>query len=863
MIEILQVSLNGYINGDGSSQQQDELLCQTLNALIKWSETFKMIALTQLNSGSPSLLSQLVALLSSASQQRQSFSEWYAKEVVIKAADALSTCIESTSDYGTQCRKQAVASLLASIPSPTEFLVAPLKISEAQEWEDATVSLSKLASTLAREDIEEIATCKLPGSSDLIQLLLNLQSHPIHEVAVPVLEVWLALQDLSTSERHPRLAAPLYQQLVEIILNRVSYPPTFVSWEEELDVESSDFNEMRRLCTDVLVGAYYLLRSAYLETLSNVVMAIDTQDWEVVESALWCMCAVGREASARVKSVKNAVSNGRDSPVSSDGEATGVGLTQMLPYICAGGASSIPKRHPLVLSGIATFIGSYSTVWASSCPPSTIIEILAYLSAAISIPAATEASCKSIRLVLIASATKLAKAAASPGAELSVALTQCMESSLSTNNAKAMFNVAEGCSRVSIQIRDKTQSRATLSAVTSPTISRAQSAINVIITSAADQEGSGQAASQLDAATKALTSYLGVLREIIRFCDSSSKLRAGESHVLTDVLTSAWPVLNDVASNPTCRTNEAVLGGLLSVHSQLLSVVPALIGPYFKDLINFVVKSYEESFTPSALEYVSSAVETFDIEPSIGEAAGVDENGKELMFSQLMSHISKCTFTYVTQTKRPNEFIFIIKAFFEMSQRYLLFCPGALLQCPEFTSLFGLALACLSECKGEGQSTRATLIFLSQVIGFKHLRLSKDKMAKITQFASTLDNLIAQNGEAITKTCIGALTGGAPQILIPSYSECLFSIMLHIKSTAPEESNSLLFTWLNTAMNDRSIMANSQNMNQETINTVINILCSSATESQKPICKMALADFSNIAKGDATTDVLMSYSTAA
>ena len=426
-----------------------------------------------------------------------------------------------------------------------------------------------------------------------------------------------------------------------------------------------------------------------------------------------------------------------------------------------------------------------------------------------------------------------------------------------------MSNVAEGCSRVAIQIRDKTQSRSTLLAVALPTINRAQSEFNVIITSSADQR-SGQAVSQVDAATQTLTSYLGVLREIIRFCDSSSKLRVGESHVLTDVLTAAWPVLNDVASNPTCRTNEAVLGGLLAVHSQLLSVVPSLIGPYFKDLINFVVKSYEESHTPSSLDYISSAVETFDMEPSIGEAAGVDENGKEMMFSQLMSHISKCTFTYVTQTKRPNECPLVIKALFEMSQRYLLFCPGALLQCPEFTSLFGLALACLSECKGEGQSTRATLIFLSQVIGFKHLRLSKVKMAQITQFTSTLDSLIAQNGEVITTTCVGALAGGAPQILIPSYSECLFSIMLHIKSTAPnsEESNSLLFTWLNTAMNDSSIMANSQNLNQETINTMIKILCSSATESQKPICKMALADFSNIAKGDSTTDVLLSYSTA-
>ena len=45
--------------------------------------------------------------------------------------------------------------------------------------------------------------------------------------------------------------------------------------------------------------------------------------------------------------------------------------------------------------------------------PESIIEFLGYLSAALSVHAATEAAGKSIRLVLIASASKLTKAAAS------------------------------------------------------------------------------------------------------------------------------------------------------------------------------------------------------------------------------------------------------------------------------------------------------------------------------------------------------------------------------------------------------------------------------------------------------------------
>jgi len=860
MLNMLHVCVSRYIqtSKEGDEKQQ-ELLCLTLMALTKCAEA-KMITLSSLasanNNGQPNFLSQLVKLLSLQPQQQRQWStmkaEEQAEDCIIKASKALIACLENSSDYGMQSRQTAVASLLASISS-TEFVIAPLKTADVQEWEDSIVSLSNLASTLAREEIETIALCQLPGCTDLIQLLLSLQSHPTHNVAMPVLDVWLALQDIPTSERHPTLAAPLYQQLVEIILNRAAYSPTFVSWEEEYELELSEFDEMRRLCTDVLVGAYYLLRSAYLETLANIVMEIDSQDWEVVEAALWCMSAVAREACARVKSVKNATSSGRESPVADDGEATGAGLISLLPSVCAGGADGIPRRHPLVLAGIVNFLGVYSSVWSASSPIQTTIEILSYLCASMSVQAATEAASKSIRLLLIASAGKLIKT------DITGVLTQCMEAALATNNETAMLNVAEGCARVGVQIRDTSKARTTLSSVTMPTVQRARFALSHLDTSTV-QQGSGHVASQMDEAIRLLASYLGVLRTIIRFCDGS-KMKEGEAHVLTDVLTSSWPILNDVSNSSICRSNEAVIDGLLGVHSQLLSVVPALIAPHFNDLITFVVKAYEEQFTPSALQYVSSAVETFDIDQSIALSAGIDENSKEQMFNQLLSHICQCTFQYVTTTKPPSECPQLIKVFFEMVQRYLMFAPGALCQCSEFNKIFELAVACLSECKGEVESTRACLTFISQLIGWKYLRLSNDKVAKMTQMSATIDSLLAQNGEVITKACVGGVCGNLPQFLWPACQECLFSIILHISSSTQDSSgpNPLLQSWLKSALTDSSI-AKSQDMTLQVIELMINILCSLAKENTKSICKMAMMDIAKISKGEASPDVLQAYS---
>ena len=863
-LDTLQLSLGGFINGGG--EVQDSLLCLTLKSLRKWAEACKSITISRLMETSSSngtsgnsFLSQLVALLSSQSEQRQWSTARHAEKAIIQSANVLTACIDNTSDFCTQSRRSAVSSMLSSIQAPVEFLVAPLRNSEMHSWEDATVALSNLASTLAREEMEDISTCQLQGSFDLIQLLLELQAHPVHNVALPVLEVWLALQDIPTSDRHSSLAAPLYMQLVEVMLNRIAFPPTFISWEEELEIESSDFDEMRRMATDVLIGAYCLLRSAYLETLANVITATSSDDWEIIEAALFCLCAASREACARVKSVANAVSSGRDSPVSSDGNSTALGLTQLVGSSCSSPASS---RHHLVLSGMCIFLGSYSTVWASSCPPQSVLEILAYLASAISTPAATEAAGKGMRLLLIAAGPKLAKAAASPGADpssynfISAALTQSMEAALSTGNPTVMEHVAEGCARVCVQLKDSSQTKTILTSVAMPSVQRSRSSLDAISASSSGGD-SGQASIQVEAATQTLISCLGVLKQLIRFCDAS----VGETHVLTDVLTVVWPCLKDISTNSNCRRNEDVLSRLFGVHSQLLNAVPTLIGPHFKDIISFVVQAYEETFCASALDYVSAAAESFDSE-QIVVAAGLDEQGKSALFAQLFSHIYQCTFAYI-QAKGPSDCTLVIKGLFEVAQRYLLFCPDALFQCPELRSLFSLGTACLTECEGEIDSTRSALVFLAQFIGWKSIHLPASKVRVLRNFSATIDNLLLEHGETITKSCIGGISGGAPQILWPSLSECLFAVMLHIISESPSgEPNPVLQSWLRSAMTDNSLLNNSQNITSEIGTSMIQILCDLAKQGvkSKAKAKMVMTDFGKIAKGETTPEALHAYS---
>ena len=46
------------------------------------------------------------------------------------------------------------------------------------------------------------------------------------------LDRWLDLQDVPTAERHPSLAAPLFAQLLDVLVRQCAYPRGFTCWDE-------------------------------------------------------------------------------------------------------------------------------------------------------------------------------------------------------------------------------------------------------------------------------------------------------------------------------------------------------------------------------------------------------------------------------------------------------------------------------------------------------------------------------------------------------------------------------------------------------------------------------------------------------
>jgi len=180
-----------------------------------------------------------------------------------------------------------------------------------------------------------------------------------------------------------------------------------------------------------------------------------------------------------------------------------------------------------------------------------------------------------------------------------------------------------------------------------------------------------------------------------------------------------------------------------------------------------------------------------------------------------------------------------------------------------------LVVDCLSSCHGEKESTRATLNFCAAFFGWRLLRLDQNVTAALEARSGTIDEQLAQHGGTITRSCVAGLLGG-PTMLWPAYSECLFAIVYVVVTLsdgghqleaqhgqAQPERTTLAHQWMFEAQQ-------SSNLPKETYSQVVSILTNLARSGPKakPKAKMLLTDFAKIAKGEMTSDALVSYSLA-
>lgn len=836
VLELLLYTIQASLTNGGSSNNHQTLL-YALTATKNWIQEGR-VTLSQLhavvgngNNGSSSLLLCLVQLLSHAAAAAAT---WVPDDaILVQAAHSLQEAILVAADACTETRTAAVAVLLQAFEPTVGFLSAPL--SECC-GEEAAVALASLASTFAVEEID--ALIEQPCDS-LLRFLLACQTHPVVAVRTAMLDCWLTVSEVSVNERHGHWRAPLFQQITAALLQTVEYCD---------EVDEDDLLDFRRMAGDIFVACYFLLRCEYVQHATRIVVCGTTHQQHQhqpakAEAALFALTAAAREINARIKSRTGGTSVGKDR------QTTAELLLQVVQHLMNSNGST----DRLVKVGAVKFIGSFATTWSVRCSADDVLHLLAYLQnallqsgrKALSSSAAddeeesfAEETSKAIKSILVNASTTLLQTS-NPNAVLDCCRGM-MDAALSTHREECMAVVAEGCTRLVAQTKDSSTIGHFLNELVRPVLQKGEGALNMLPSNhdATQTPLSEQAIESMES----LGSILRVLQEIIRFSDGLTDTSANASHPVASIMGFVFPFLEAVSQRASHF--ELIFEKIMGIQEQLLKTVPNEIAPYFQQTVKYVIEVFDSSQNPACMQYLASSVEAFG-------STSVEA------FRDLLSHVSGIVFARLHQHgPEPNSAL--IQGFFGMCHRYFIYCPAALVGCPQFAGIVSCAVELLALAKGDRESVRAALNFLTQVFGWRALRLSVEASRYLHSVAHALDEQLSQHGARTAHCCMATLLGGS-QALWPVCTDCLFAIAsTAVTWTVPENSaSSVAYQWMDAAWSNTA-----GSVEPEVIRTLVGVLLIFASDGpkSKSRAKLLLTDFCMVARGERlAVDVLDEY----
>jgi hypothetical protein len=822
-------------------------------ALQSWTETAH-ISLSQLNTptrgGNEAVLPTLIHLLSSNGPNYM-----YSEATLQASARALMNAILVVTDHCSTARTIAAETFWIAV-SQQRFIIHPLQVATQQEWHDASHALASLLSTFVVEQVDDLVA--QPAGLGL-QFLLDLQTHPHTSVALVPLEIWLTIQEIPASDRHDDWKHPLYRKLIETLLPRIAYQQSFTDWEEELELDSSEFFEFRRLVSDVLSSCYFLLRSEMIQMLTNQVLCASL--WTFTESALYCLAQIAKDVCMRCNA------HAPDgSMVVRDREMTRQELLNLLNQVMNLDAQTTYNQSPVLLAAVINFLGTYSPAWNSiNCPPEAIVHLMGYLRNTLKMLPIESA--KAIRALCISCLVKhmpnIDDLHAAPGCDVNTtavpavlnSVREAMESVLTTSKEEAMTMVAEGATRLVTKLADADVAR---QALTNHLIQPILRNVTVALESLPQHNNMQDWSSpQVQSATEALLRYLEVIKTVARFCDAPH-IPAIMEWFLQDIGGCLESVHLRTASSPV---QSMVLPKWISIHQHVLRNASPLQDTTFRiftSTIPLIVQALERTHEPSTLKYISTAVENFG-----GKTDEIDE-----IFQQLLAHIT----TAITVHPNLSESTELLHAFFDCLQRFFLYCPRALCYNPKFEIIVNFTVAAIGAMH-EKEATRAALNFLSQLFGWNFLRLPPQSVTVMQEIAITsniLKELLVRNGQNLLEMCFKGLAEGS-QMLWPAYAGCVFSVVQafatkpkqlddqdnHVSTSTTVFNENLLQQWLFSGMMSTLTPGTDVAM----CNQVIAILLTLSRQGTKSgsRAKMLLTDFAKIKRGEMKSDALVSY----
>jgi len=714
------------------------------------------------------------------------------------------------------------------------------------------ILMSPIGPDIVAGRVEDVVSGRVEGWEQLVAFVSRGQADARHAVCiVPLAEgTWLELQDYPVCERHESLGADFFLGLCSALLDMALINnENFRSWEHNTEMDEDEWKERRDLSKEVLVSSYYLLNGRLVEMLVEMVSA---GPWNKSEVGLWGLRVISPEVCRFIAEKKKNVSQ-----EANDNREHMLGILRHLAWFMCKDSGNITSMHPRVLSGALRFVAGFAPALSGrmngkaakeDMNDAHFVRLLSFLhdviakqppprpgSTEVHDPEADEAN------VLLQSASAVRgllsswRGSAGGLTTYSVAKTlpQLLVTTLTKGDSTSAMAVAEGCARALATLPRETRAEA------------APATFHPVLM------GLG-AGAQLSPAGR--WTHIDALRTMVKFSDQIAKVeKVGLTHPLGLVLQSAWALCAEMMGRLNIREDMddgelRTLESIFGLYEQVMFALrESMSEERVANLISTTVRVYDAGRCTCALRMLGTAVETYGTDEAMVQS-----------FAHLLAHLTSSTDRYLRARNiadRPE----LVTAFFELARKYILFCPSALLTCPEFVALFDLSMLCLTGCDGERESTRAVLVFLSNLVGWRKIRFSETIVEFFKSASAAISSCTQRHGVDLAHTCLFALAGGSTQMLWPIYAECLHSLLTAILDdlSIPDRFDASRKMIAVVLSNPKLAGCLPVDVGEIVVRTMFELLQRGPKSKQK--FKMLLMDFAKLCHGEIKAEDLLVY----
>ncbi|KAL4130394.1 hypothetical protein PRIC2_006394 [Phytophthora ramorum] len=642
----------------------------------------------------------------------------------------------------------------------------------AAEEDEVSHALTDVISTFCETYVDWILEGEHPQEAAALgELMLHLGSHPRRQIASLTLEFWLVVQDEPVSSRPQFYQHDAFMQLFDVMLKQCSFPAGIAEDLDELELDDlMAFRSGFQGVSDAFIALFTLLKEEYVGHLLPILTSATPSEWQNVEVALLAVSTVADEVKKKL-------------PKTSASTPQQVELESMMSQIFQAVLSSSANTHPLVITTASRLLGQFGA-WINDRALAaqafdTVGAVLQHLTGALGLAASRANAAKSFM-------------------QVATSCTDCLSEMQPNFLVASVQHFGSGHEGMPIEDRLLVVEGLVRAATVSPHCSVIlQTVLNDSLTRLAQ----AMAATGADdtAVADLVCNELQVLGKAMRFLDAPADVAGGKA-VTTWAGQQIWPYMDSIA--PRFEGDEAVMTALFELYGWCLQSLRQEMAPQLAGIATVIVRVFEQRRFVAPLECASVAVDVFGREES-AEIIG--------SFRGLMGALSQSAFQFFT-THSLAESPEVLRSFFELAYRFLLFCPAAMLTAAEFPVLIELSLACLGN--QDRASTNSVLVFLTFLLN--------ESTEKLAPFTATINAVILDGSqtEKWLDSLVGALASKSPSVLYDSLSKLFFALLssyasnervqaalmqsltrdaLGVAELRPEDRQQVLRLWLSLA----------------------------------------------------------------